>query len=171
MLFADAVRAPGEPRFLPPETCILLEGGFGLLDGKIKQPTGWGLSLGRVPRRRHLNWVLRGEMWVLGALRQERPWPVPRRVAPSAWWGDGGRRGQIAGVIKRWNLWECESVCCLLPGASSDAVGGVDCRGQHGHSVPRAHLTTGRRVLLCFSWWGAFTQMLMPFLFILFTRV
>ena len=80
-----------------------------------------------------MNWVLRGEMRVLGALRQERPWPVPRRMIPSAWWGDGGRRGQIAGVIQRWNLWERESVCCVLPGAGSDAVAGVDCRGQHGH--------------------------------------
>ena len=79
-----------------------------------------------------MNWVLRGEMRVLGALRQERPWPVPRRMIPSAWWGDGGRRGQIAGVIQRWNLWERESVCCVLPGAGSDAVAGVDCRGQHG---------------------------------------
>ena len=44
------------------------------------------------------------------------------------------------------------------------AEGGMD-------TGPRAHLTTGTRVLLCFSWWGAFTQMLIPFLFILFTHV
>ena len=51
-----------------------------------------------------MNRVLRGELRVLGALRQERPWPVPRRMIPSAWWGDGGRRGQVAGVIQRWTL-------------------------------------------------------------------
>ena len=172
VLFADAVRAPGEPPFLPPGTCILLRGWFWIAWWENKTTNGLGPVLGKGPQKEaHLSWVLKGEMWVLGALRQEGPWPVPRRVAPSAWWGDGGRRGQIARVIKKWNLREHECVCCVLPGDGSDAMGGVDCRGQHGYSVPRAHLTTGTRVLLCFSWWGGFIQMLIPFLFILFTHV